>query len=400
MPGPLAGTLNALNAPPQLPEQRGLVIPTAPPSSPRQPPQREMGLGEILGKLGGMAAQTTQIPRMMAWNLGPALVGRSGEGPQTGAEALQGLGLNYDSPWQRALGHGGGKALDLLADPMNLIGMGRGAPRAAAAEGGGNLIRRLEQHAGPGLADSLAANPATATIPQLEWGTRSVPNAPFSPRSPFMPRVPLANVERAVPTGIPSGGGPMPRADFDALRAQQLNSTSFNPALSAPDLGTSAFSQGSPAAPSLTRRLEQLAVMPPARTPLSGPNLGPPTINPTAVPGGTPLARPLTSMPPPYFNEARASGQTISPNRQGTLADVLATAELPRTPAAPPNFGPPVPPAPATSGTPAPFVTGANQPIELGGLNLRAAFEAVRSGRGRTLPLGRGDTLPNGPIDY
>lgn len=248
MPGPLAGTLNALNAPPQLPEQRGLVIPTAPPSGPRQPPQREMGLGEILGKLGGMAAQTTQIPRMMAWNLGPALVGRSGEGPQTGAEALQGVGLNYDSPWQRALGHGGGKALDLLADPVNLIGMGRGAPRTAVAEGGGALARRLEEFAGPGMANQLA-EPAAVNVSSMEQG--------FRPLSPFQGRMP-AGIRAPAPLGAGVPPRPVtPAPDFEALRVQQLNSPSFNPALPAPGLGTPSFSQAP--ATTLMDRLRRMA---------------------------------------------------------------------------------------------------------------------------------------------
>lgn len=161
MPGPLAGTLNALNAPTQA--DGGFYLPAGA-SAPRAQ-QREMGLNEIIGKLAGMAGEATRIPQMTAWNLGPALVGRSGQGPQTGAEALQRLGLNYNSPGQRALGAGAGKALDLLADPLNLVGAGgRTAPAAASAAQTGDLARRLEQFAGPGVASARRAEQGRATL--------------------------------------------------------------------------------------------------------------------------------------------------------------------------------------------------------------------------------------------
>lgn len=458
----------------------GLVIPGA--NRPYQTPPRERGLNEMIGGLGGMALEASDIvPRYAAWNLGPMLVGRNGQGPLNGADALRGAGILQGSHGQRAMAAGLGAGLDFLGQPMMLGGVGAG--RAASAN---PVTARLARMVAPVNESNAAGRQVMqARIDNWMQGVGN-PGRDFvtgAPRPGFAGGLgvdadlarrhagglgrdpgPLARPPAVLADTVPGGGavatpGRMGRAvpgmrgyvdpagygyDAAALRSFQLNHPSFNPAEPAFGLGTGQFtqdagqaarhglseynplttagSQPTASANPLTAQLQQLAGTPPSRFDRMIP------------------ARPLPQIPSQAAAEASANlaatlrrGQspssravTISPNRQGTLADVLRTAELPRIPAAPPNLGPPVPLAPATSGTPAPFATGANQPPELGGLNLRAAWEAMRNtggpGRGETLgqrlqtivqpppgtdpfmtslrPPYRPPTLPNGPIDY
>jgi len=153
VPGPLAGSLNAQNAPQA--DAGGLYLPGY--GSPTPAPQPELSLGQIgQTALNGVGAAIS-IPRLMAWNIGPAIVGKTGQGPQNGAELFQRLGMNYDSPAQRALGHGLGAGLDMLADPTLLAGIGS---KAASP-----LASRLEQFAGSGLQDAAAASQVRAAQP-------------------------------------------------------------------------------------------------------------------------------------------------------------------------------------------------------------------------------------------
>ena len=172
---PLPGTLNAQGYSPT-PLPTGLSLPGQGPVS---QPQREMTLGQM-GNVGlqGIGASLS-IPRLMAWNAGPAMVGRSGEGPQNGAELLGRLGMNQQGPAAQGLGAG----LDLLADPMNLVVLG--AARGASAPSA--LTRRLEQMAGSGLGDAAAAEGARVAAANPETLRRlgvTVP-APPRPSSPF-----------------------------------------------------------------------------------------------------------------------------------------------------------------------------------------------------------------------
>src|SRR5262245_4596506 len=116
-----------------------------------------MPFGYTWGELGNAGLAGLDGPRQALFNLGPFLVGRSGQGPQTGSELLSRLGANPDSAWTTGLGMG----IDLVADPTNLVGMGaanraaqggRAAGRAvnAAPEAAG-LAQRLERFAGTGL---------------------------------------------------------------------------------------------------------------------------------------------------------------------------------------------------------------------------------------------------------
>ncbi len=423
MPGPLEGTLNALNADPQA--SSGLRIPGYRFDNTPQAPQREMGLNDLVGRLASMAGQATGIPRQLAWNAGPALVGRPGEGPQNGAELFSRLGLDPNSPLQRAAGHGLGAGLDFMADPLQLVGMGLTRARAAApvAEGGGNLIRRLEQHAGQGLGSNLAANPATGSIAGMEQG--SLLNPRYSP-STAIGRQPFTAAEiaadRAAMTPRPATPPPVtPGWDFEALRRQQLNSPSFNPALPVEGLGTPAFTQGNPvteqmlrsyprssaARPSTSlgeemrsagfsnvddyaRHLDSLG-RPPSTPPASSEALARRLEQFAGGPQATP--RPLSSQPPEYFNEARAGAVTMPESRRATLHDVISNFERP------PQLGPPTP-APdrfRMQGPATPEMSPAPRP-EFSPDQFRAFYEAVNNpGRGRTL----GPRSPTvGPIDY
>ncbi len=152
----LAGTLNDLGAGDA--PAPGLVLQGQGPLQPQQPPQREMTLGQIanVGLQGVGAAMS--LPRIMAWNAGPAMVGRSGQGPQTGAELLGRLGMDQNSGLTQALGAG----TEMVADPMMLMGgglFGRTSRAAAPAESAaGGIAQRLEQFAGPGLQHAVQAD--------------------------------------------------------------------------------------------------------------------------------------------------------------------------------------------------------------------------------------------------
>lgn len=214
-----------------------------------------------LGRAILNAGQTMlSAPRQAAWDIGPTLVGRSGQGPQSGAEALQRLGLDYNSPGQRALGHGLGAGLDMTADPLMLSGMGfgRAAGTGAAAPEAGTLTRRLERMVAPVAEANAGGAPiAQARIDNWMQGVGHPPVA-FAPGAGG----PLANagaLPRPLAATVPAGGGgPVLRAgsgargsvdpatfgyDTNAMRALQLNSPNFNPASPAFGLGTGQFTQ-------------------------------------------------------------------------------------------------------------------------------------------------------------
>lgn len=416
LPGqPLPGSLNALFSPP--PQAAGLVVPGAP-SGPVQTPQREMGLGDIGRSVLGMAGQTLDIPRMLAWNAGPALVGRSGQGPQTGADALQRLGLNYDSPVQRAIGHGLGIGLDLVANPMNLVGMGaaRGATPAAA-----NLTRRLEQFAGPGLQDatqaassrlvaSAAANGGYARPFATPWGADVLSQARVAdpsrvPIAMARPRGGAADLQATVPGGgvavsprpIRVAGGPGSVQSFgydaDVMRSLQLNSPNFNPANPVFGLGTGQFTQDashaarmglgeySPLAtsrfmsgadveaPSIIRRLERMTASPPQ------------------------LSRPTYTIPGPNYSAPGAAPARLTPERsiEDVLRDAARLAE--GNPAPSPWRGPSPSLSSSAYGSPTLPNLTSRSPTIYDILNVPR-----NPGTGDTLLPGRGLTLP--PIDY
>jgi hypothetical protein len=467
------------------------------------------------------AAAVADFPRQAAYNVGPALVGRAGQGPQTGAEMFQRAGLDYDVPWQRALGAGAGAGMDMLANPLNLIGMGAGGAGRAAPAAEGALARRLERMVAP-VSESNAAGRQAAQARIDNWMqgvghpdqymanrfaasggqpnnvgpvmSGTVPNIrppgslPFSPPTDPLQGLGVGRFVRdPVPAGTPgSVQGFAP--DVNALRSLQLNSARFNPDIPAFGLGTRQFTQDASQAARLglgeggiplstarlmpgaevsanpltshlqqmagggaSSRLDRMLGRTPPTSPTSMANEGNATMarrlsdqfSPqSAPPSGPPPAGPRQQTPfdlggqpvtelerealragfgdvasyrasrpggMSFGDEVRAGAGTIPPNRAGTVYDPAMTERMiqnnqiphgPWQPAPAPQLGPAVPPAPATSGTPAMFPTGANQPPELGGLNLRAAWEAIRGGRGRTLPMGGGDTFPNGPIDY
>lgn len=212
----------------------GLSLPGQGPYIPPYVPSwgnREPTLGEMAGVgLQGVGAALS-IPRMMAWNAGPALVGHAGEGPQNGAELLHRLGMvDLNSPTQRAIGAGTGAALDMLADPINLIGMGAGrAAQGQAAQG--QMAGRLERFAGAGLGDAMlearlrvppmspeAARAAGVTRPPLDWPS-TAPSAPG-----------WARPVETMPQRAPWGGSLDPSSfarDIDQLRVDALNSPTF-----------------------------------------------------------------------------------------------------------------------------------------------------------------------------
>jgi len=196
-------------------------------------------LGELVG---GTASTISQIPGFVARNIGPLAVGRNLQGPQSSAEAFQRLGANYDVPWQRALGHGLGAGLDMMADPTMLAGVGAGN-RAAAGAAESALARRLEQFAGPGLQDAtraaqvratqpIAAQPGSSIARQLEAMAVDRPALQGPPTSIAAPARPFARLNAAFGSDMPT------------LRVDQLNSPSFNPNLPVNGLGTPSFGQG------------------------------------------------------------------------------------------------------------------------------------------------------------
>lgn len=386
----------------------GLALPGQGPYVP-PPSQRELTLGQM-GGVGLEGLQTAlQIPGFVARNIGPALVGRNLQGPTSSAEALGRLGLDYNSPAQRAIGHGLGAGLDFMADPMMLGGLGAGnraaagAANAAASEA--TLARRLEQFAGPGLQGSL-------TGPQTAYGF-SGPVARHAPgvSPPFLhPRIPRgANPGSTIADGlvqVPPGG--FPNFPMELQSAQYMN----------PGSGSLTRQLESMATPTAASRLDRFAGTPAATSvggasssarPLSDASymrrlgFSPEAAEAYANAGRLEASNSLPNIPGLVVPDSTALGNatmarrleqfrspTVPPNRQGTIPDV-PTQSLPmpgqdfsRQPAS--GIGPPMSPAPATSGLPAQFVTGTGQPPELGPLNLRAAFEALRNpGRGNTI---------------
>lgn len=121
-------------------------------------------LGEaILGAAGTIAS----APRQALWGIGPALVGQSGQGPQSGVDLLSRLGMDPNSGMTRAMGFGA----EMVGDPMMLMGAaslaGRGVQQAAGRQVASPLAARLEQYAGGGLADTLTSRPAANAIGDL-----------------------------------------------------------------------------------------------------------------------------------------------------------------------------------------------------------------------------------------
>lgn len=261
---PLLG--NDYQPPSQLPT--GLSLPG---QGPVAAPRRDPTLNELVG---GTANVLSQIPGFAARNVGPLLVGRNLQGPQSSAEAFQRLGANYEVPWQRALGHGLGAGLDMMADPTMLMGMGGGAGRVAVPEG--LLTRQLEQFASPRssvmspwgaevlsrarIADPSrvpVAIPRTRGLPAAESLPATIPGGgapaapttiqrpgqlPFTPPAEVRPIPAQGNYRPPTPPGTP-GSVQSFAHDADAMRSLQLNSPHFNPAEQAFGLGTGQFTQ-------------------------------------------------------------------------------------------------------------------------------------------------------------
>jgi hypothetical protein len=208
-----------------------------------------MPFGYTWGDLGNAGLAGLDGPRQAVWNLGPTLVGRSGQGPKTGAEMLGRLGMEERGP----AAQGFGKAIDLIANPMNLAGMGmlnRATAARSVAPEAAALTTRLERMAGSGLQQ---AEQAAARRTAQATGA-SAPPLQGAPTSIARPVPPLAS---------PGAGF---RLDPAQLRVDQLNSPLFNPNLPVYGLGTPAFSQTAPAAAPATsvllNRLQRL--IPPA----------------------------------------------------------------------------------------------------------------------------------------
>ncbi len=127
-------------------------------------------LGSALGGTLGQVGETLSAPRRAMWGLaaklGQALGVGSGEAYESGADLLHGaFGVDRDS----LLGQAGGMGIEMLTDPLSLIGgaIGRLGGRAASTIAGGaddaaRMGGRLAKFAGPGLDD--AASAATARM--------------------------------------------------------------------------------------------------------------------------------------------------------------------------------------------------------------------------------------------
>jgi hypothetical protein len=281
------------------------------------------------------------------------------------------------------------------------------------------MAGRLERMAGSGMQDAAMASQMRAAQP--------IAAQPGSSLADVMRRM---SVDRPPLVGAPSPmvspqvSGRLNRAAGQGLGYQMGRSSAAHAAAEMPNfptpLMTEQFLNPTAVAPQsrLLQRLSGGRSAPPASPEFNvqpfNTSVGPPP----AIQASTPTPRPLPneSFPnipgltvsdaaavPPYFNEMRAGAQTIPPNRQRTIFDSPPSGPRP-TPDAnfqlipwqPGQHGPPMPPAPGVVGTPARFPVGANQPEELGPLNLRAAYEAMRNpGRGVTFSP-RGPTL----IDY
>lgn len=225
-----------------------------------------MPFGYSWGDLGNAALAGLDGPRRAVWNLGPALVGRSGQGPQNGAELFSRLGMN--GPTSGAIGAGLGAGLDLVANPMNLAGMGFGrvAPAAGATRSAipeaGTLTRRLERMVAPVAEANAAGRPiAQARIDNWMQGVGH-PGAPFAPgaggplaNAGALPRPSGSMSSTVLGGGAPAAGRRLGSAapgyvdpagfgyDAAATRSLQLNSPNFNPANPAFGLGTGQFTQ-------------------------------------------------------------------------------------------------------------------------------------------------------------
>ncbi len=187
-----------------------------------------MPFGYTWGELGNAGLAGLDGPRQAIWNLGPTLVGRPGQGPQNGRELLGAIGMNSDSP----MAHGLGKGIDLVANPMNLAGMGMfgrasgaggAAPEVAAAArsaapSSASLAGRLETMAGPGLQGSLATRPASGALGGISEvaGASAAPvenvAAQMAARGPARPTSNWASTrpptQAPLPAGTPPGGIP------------------------------------------------------------------------------------------------------------------------------------------------------------------------------------------------
>lgn len=139
-------------------------------------------------------------PRRALWDVGPSLVGRSGQGPQTGTEMLGRLGMDRDSGLTQALGFGAEVAGDPLTMMSALGHAGRAAP--AVADGAGNIAQRLEQFAGQGLTGTLASRPASGSLGGLSQVAAHSP-----------PPVPSVAAQMAARGPAPAAAR-LPRPDF------------------------------------------------------------------------------------------------------------------------------------------------------------------------------------------
>lgn len=199
-------------------------------------PRTGMSLSDFLPAAGnaimGGLSDVLSAPRKALWGAGPALVGRDGQGPQTGHDLLSRLGMNPDSGLTHALGFGA----EVATDPFTLAGVSALGRGAQAAEGGSVLANRLQRFAGPQLQEGLSAG---ATRPTL-GASVATPTGLRPMSGPLRP-----------PTPVGTRGSVLPEAfgwDAATLRSQQLNSPSFLPGAPVYGLGTPAFSQVAPAA--------------------------------------------------------------------------------------------------------------------------------------------------------
>lgn len=241
-----------------------------------------MPFGYSWGELGNAGLAGLDAPRQAIWNLGPALVGRSGQGPKDGRELLGAIGMNPDSP----AAHGLGKGLDLVANPMNLAGMGMfgraaagtGAARTAAPEAAVTLAGRLEQMAGSGLQGQLAARPASGAV----GGISEVAAGSAARAAPATSEIAAQMAARG------PASGPSP-ASWATTRPPPASTTPLPRGRSVP-ISTIAESPGSPS------WLQQSATefpngYPNFPTPLVTQSLGAPAANAAAETGGGILGR-------------------------------------------------------------------------------------------------------------
>lgn len=242
-------------------------------------PRMGMSLSDFLPAAGrailGGVSDVASAPRRAIWDVGPSLVGRSGQGPQTGADLLGRLGMNPNSGLIHALGIGA----EMAGDPLMLSGLGGRAAASATTPGAANLTRRLEQFAGPGLQDasqaasgrlgaSAVANGGYASPFASPWGAEVLSRGRIADPGRVPIAIPRPRGDAALPATIPGGGAvpnPIPGIanrvirpetptgirgsvpgfgiDADAMRSIQLNAPNFNPSNPAFGLGTSQFTQ-------------------------------------------------------------------------------------------------------------------------------------------------------------